>query len=149
KLCHLYLNGCAENRFPAPGRAKEYLETGLVAIHLAAYGELTHLPSNVMLFDGGGDVYSRILQLGEIAKKKSTFLLGPRQTGKSTLFRTQLQEAPSYSLLDAALFRSLSADQAMLRREILALKPRPHVVVIDEIQRLPDLLNEVHLMIEE
>lgn len=95
-------------------------------------------------------MYNRLIQLTEIINKKSILLLGPRQTGKSTLLRTQLGSAvPTYNLLDAALFARLNADPTMLRREVLAMRPKPDVVVIDEVQRVPELMNEAHILIEE
>jgi predicted AAA+ superfamily ATPase len=94
-------------------------------------------------------MYRRLLQLADIASKKSIFLLGPRQTGKSTLIRDCLPDAKVFNLLDMSIYRRLSADPSAMRRELLAMPNMPPVVVIDEIQRLPDLLNEVHLLIEE
>ena len=88
----------------------------------------------------------RLLDARSILKQRSCFLFGPRQTGKSTLIRQQLQEATTYNLLDQALFLRLSRQPGLIRE---ALQPDTKVVVIDEIQRLPALLNEVHLMIEE
>jgi predicted AAA+ superfamily ATPase len=92
---------------------------------------------------------SRVLKIPDISEKKSILLLGPRQTGKSTLLRQQAPEAPQWNLLDASVFRRLSADPTKLRTELLAISPRPELVVIDEVQRLPVLLDEVHLLIEE
>ncbi len=87
----------------------------------------------------------RRLQIAEVLAGKSCFLFGPRQTGKSTLIRQQLAGCPVYDLLDQALFLRLSRNPALIRE---ALTPETSLVVIDEIQKLPELLNEVHLMIE-
>ena len=73
------------------------------------------------------------------------FCFGPRQTGKSTLIRQQFAGLPTYSLLDQALFVRLSRNPAFIRE---ALADDTTVVVIDEIQKMPELLNEVQLMIE-
>ncbi len=94
-------------------------------------------------------MYSRSIQLSKIIDKKSVLLLGPRQTGKSTLIKTQLGSAPIYNLLDAGLYGRLSADPTSLRREVLAMRPSPKVVIIDEVQRLPELMNEAHILIED
>ena len=94
-------------------------------------------------------MYQRALQIADIAARKSVLLLGPRQTGKSTLLRAAFPSAPSYNLLDSSTYRSLSADPGRIVREVAALAPRPPVVVIDEVQRLPELLNEAHRLIEE
>jgi predicted AAA+ superfamily ATPase len=88
----------------------------------------------------------RALDLGALVAKKSHFLLGPRQTGKTTLLRHTLPEARVYDLLDAGLYLALSHRPSRLAEE---LGPKDKVVVIDEIQRLPELLNEVHRLIEE
>jgi len=88
----------------------------------------------------------RALDLGALVAKKSHFLLGPRQTGKTTLLRRALPEARVYDLLDAGMYLALSHRPSRLAEE---LGPKDKVVVIDEIQRLPELLNEVHRLIEE
>src|SRR3989344_1602010 len=88
----------------------------------------------------------RRLNLKTLLEKKSHFLLGPRQTGKSFLIRHTLKDARIYNLLDNEMFLSLSQNPERLAQEIT---PKDRVVVIDEIQRLPQLLNEVHRLIEE
>jgi len=89
----------------------------------------------------------RTLDLGSLLRKKSHFLLGPRQTGKTTLIRRTLPpRARVYDLLDSATFLALSHNPGRIAEE-LDLDTR--IVVIDEIQRLPELLNEVHRLIEE
>ena len=88
----------------------------------------------------------RFFDAPAVLTQRSCFLFGPRQTGKSTLVRQQLAGLPTYNLLDQALFVRLSREPGLIRE---ALTPETDVVVIDEIQRLPALLNEVHLMIEE
>ena len=88
----------------------------------------------------------RILDLGSRLKAKSHFLFGPRQTGKSTLIRHELPGARVYNLLESDLFLALSRRPSLLREE---LTERDSLVVIDEIQKLPELLDEVHLLVEE
>lgn len=78
----------------------------------------------------------------------SFFLFGLRGVGKSTWVRRQLPEAHRFDLLDEALYQSLLADPALFAAELRRLQPECWVVV-DEIQRLPALLNEVHRFIEE
>jgi predicted AAA+ superfamily ATPase len=78
--------------------------------------------------------------------KKSHFLFGPRQTGKTFLIRQLLPEVRRYDLLDNSVYLALSQRPGRLAEE---LAPRDKVVVIDEVQRLPLLLNEVHRLIEE
>jgi predicted AAA+ superfamily ATPase len=88
----------------------------------------------------------RLADLEVWSSRKSLFLFGPRQTGKTTLVRRQLSGARVYDLLDGAVYLALGQSPARLGEE---LGPRDALVVIDEIQRLPDLLNEVHRLIEE
>ena len=88
----------------------------------------------------------RFFDARAVLRQRSCFLFGPRQTGKSTLVCQQLAGLPTYNLLDQALFVRLARQPGLIRE---ALTPETEVVVIDEIQRLPALLNEVHLMIEE
>ena len=79
---------------------------------------------------------------------KSILLLGPRQTGKTWLLRHSLPDAPYYNLLHAETFLRLSTRPGSLREELLALRPQGPVV-IDEIQKLPILLDEIQAMIDE
>ena len=88
----------------------------------------------------------RILDLKSRLEAKSCFLFGPRQTGKSTLVRNSLPGVRIYNLLDGEVLLSLSHRPARLREEI---PEGSKLVVIDEIQKLPQLLDEVHLLIEE
>ncbi|PIR16506.1 MAG: ATPase [Deltaproteobacteria bacterium CG11_big_fil_rev_8_21_14_0_20_49_13] len=87
----------------------------------------------------------RILQLSDIIKEKSYFLFGPRQTGKSSLIKETLSKYTLYNLLDSHTLLSLSRSPERLGQELGENK----VVIIDEIQKLPSLLNEVHRLIEE
>ena len=79
---------------------------------------------------------------------QSCFLFGPRGTGKSTWLRHRLPDALFLDLLDPALHRSLSARPERLR-ELLAGSPAARTVVIDEVQRIPELLTVVHAVLEE
>src|SRR5574341_611618 len=94
----------------------------------------------------GPPVVSRALDLPELLRRKSHFLLGPRQTGKTFLVRHALQNARIYDLLDSSTYLSLSQNPGRLAEE---LSEPGRIVVLDEIQRLPELLNEVHRLIEE
>lgn len=85
-----------------------------------------------------------------IPRDNSFFLFGPRQTGKSTLIQSTFPEDSTlyYDLLKSEEYRRLSANPQLLREEVLHRRPGKQVVVIDEIQRIPDLLNEVHSLME-
>ncbi len=91
-------------------------------------------------------IIARYLDARELLGQRSCFLFGPRQTGKSTLIRQQLGDIRTYNLLDRTLFIRLSRNPALIRE---ALTPETKTIVIDEIQKMPALLNEVQLMIEE
>ena len=78
---------------------------------------------------------------------QSFFLFGPRGTGKSTLLREILPNALWIDLLSAAEFRRYSADPDRLE-ELIHGNPDASDVVIDEIQRIPELLNVVHRLLE-
>ena len=78
----------------------------------------------------------------------SFFLFGLRGVGKSTWIGEQLPDAHRFDLLDEGLYQGLLADPAPFAGELRRLDPGGWVVV-DEVQRLPGLLNEVHRFIEE
>jgi uncharacterized protein len=80
--------------------------------------------------------------------KSSFFLLGPRGTGKSTWIRQALPTAHRVDLLNEARYQAYLADPALFAAELRARK-RSTWVVVDEVQRLPALLNEVQRGIEE
>lgn len=80
--------------------------------------------------------------------KTSFFLLGPRGTGKSTWARGALPEAQLVDLLDEARYQTYLADPGSFSAE-LRVSSASGWVIVDEIQRLPSLLNEVHRSIED
>lgn len=88
----------------------------------------------------------RAIDIANILTKKSCFLFGPRQTGKSWLIRHTLKSYPTYNLLDSETYLKLNRSARRIREEISA---QDKIVIIDEIQKLPSLLDEVHLLIEE
>ena len=92
----------------------------------------------------------RIIDIHSRLKSKSLFLFGPRQTGKSSLIANQIQDDVklSWSLLNART-RRCQSDPEVLRDEIGTRGIRDGLVIIDEIQKVPELLDEVHLLIEE
>lgn len=85
-------------------------------------------------------MYHRILNLPLLLQKRSHFLFGPRGTGKSTLIEQTLPDAIVYDLLDASVFQRLLRDPTLISQES---EPKT-IVVIDEVQKLPELLDEVH-----
>lgn len=89
-------------------------------------------------------MYSRLI---EPPKEKSFFLLGPRGTGKTTWVKSKFKEALYLDLLEAELFNDLLANPQRL--ENLIPKDFNDWIIIDEVQRIPELLNEVHRLIEK
>lgn len=79
---------------------------------------------------------------------QSFFLFGPRGTGKSTWLQARLPDSLYLDLLEPPLHRRLTARPERLR-DILAGSPGARTVVIDEIQRVPELLPVVHAVLEE
>ncbi len=79
--------------------------------------------------------------------KQSFFLFGPRGTGKSTLVRRYFKDAIYLDLLDPEVFRTYSANPERLRERLLA-SGKTTTVIIDEIQKIPHLLDLVHILIE-
>ena len=91
----------------------------------------------------------RLLNLTDLLTRKSFFLFGPRATGKSTLIKRQLSEtATVIDLLDSRLYLRLLGSPHDLE-SIIDSGNKTDIVVIDEIQRIPELLNEVHRLIED
>lgn len=89
-------------------------------------------------------MYTRLLK----NPQQSAFVFGLRAIGKSTWARSRFPDAMHYDLLDSSLYWDLSRDPNRLYREV-SVKPAGSWIAIDEIQRVPALLNEVHRLIED
>ena len=85
-----------------------------------------------------------------LPNRQSIFLWGARQTGKSSYLKTNFNHAIYYDLLDTHEMLRFTRTPFLLREEILALteQERSQPVIIDEIQKVPALLNEIHWLIE-
>ena len=79
--------------------------------------------------------------------KESLFLWGARQTGKSTLLKALYPDSLWFDLLLSDVFERLQRSPSQLR-EIVVASQSNKPIVIDEIQKIPALLNEVHWLIE-
>ncbi|PIP08984.1 MAG: ATPase, partial [Syntrophobacteraceae bacterium CG23_combo_of_CG06-09_8_20_14_all_50_8] len=82
------------------------------------------------------------------APVQSFFLLGPRGTGKSTWLRAHFPNAYVIDLLSEETYQRLLANPGHFASELRSV-PTGRWVIVDEVQRLPNLLNEVHRFIEE
>lgn len=78
---------------------------------------------------------------------ESFFLWGARQTGKSTLLKKLFPRSLWFDLLQTDVFERFQRNPAQLREVIMATQPS-EPVVIDEIQKIPTLLDEIHWLIE-
>jgi len=87
-------------------------------------------------------MYRRLLEL----PKTSFFLFGPRATGKTTWLRQVLPEAHWVDLVPSEAFLRYLREPSLFRREVEAL-PKGGWVVVDEVQKVPALLDEVHALI--
>ncbi|MFN0057743.1 MAG: ATP-binding protein [Planctomycetota bacterium] len=79
--------------------------------------------------------------------RKSFFLFGPRGTGKSSWVRSAFPEAVYVDLLDSRTYQELLADPGKIATYLTPAK-QPQTIIIDEIQKVPALLDEVHRLIE-
>lgn len=81
---------------------------------------------------------------------RSAFLFGPRKTGKTTFLKKHFPHSIFYDLLNTDLYLELIKEPYLLRQEVQALtkKQLRYPIVIDEIQKIPMLLDEVHWLIE-
>jgi predicted AAA+ superfamily ATPase len=77
---------------------------------------------------------------------ESLFLWGGRQTGKSTLLKEKFPNALCFDLLLSDVFERFIRNPALLRETVLANSEKK-LIIIDEIQRIPELLNEIHWLI--
>lgn len=91
----------------------------------------------------------RILNI-ELPRKQSAFLWGPRKTGKSTYLKTKFPESIVYDFLKTDLFLEFTKNPSLLRQQLLAKSGDvlKHPIILDEVQKIPQILDEVHWLIE-
>jgi len=91
----------------------------------------------------------RILRI-TLPKRQSAFLWGPRKTGKSTYLRAAFPDSVTFDLLETDLMLDFARRPALLRERLLAAAPQRlrSPVILDEVQKVPALLDEVHWLIE-
>jgi predicted AAA+ superfamily ATPase len=83
-------------------------------------------------------------------KNQSFFLFGPRQTGKTWLLRNEFQPEQTlyYNLLLSEEYMRLNANPVLFREEVLNRNSQVTHIIVDEVQRVPALLNEIHNILE-
>jgi len=96
-------------------------------------------------------MYTRIQSLS-LSSQETCFLWGPRQTGKSTLLKMLFPQAMRYDLLLSTEYQRLLRDPSVIREECRAIgldsNSQQNPIIIDEIQKIPALLDEVHWLME-
>ncbi len=91
----------------------------------------------------------RMLRIN-LPKGKSAFLWGPRKTGKTTFLKEAFPNSLLYDMLQTDLFLDFIKRPYLLREQILSSTPRQlkEPIIIDEVQKIPQMLDEVHWLIE-
>ena len=96
-------------------------------------------------------MYQRILDL-QLSRSETCFLWGPRQTGKSTLLNTLYPDAKRYDLLLSDQYQRLLLRPSLIREECIAnnldADNQASPIIVDEVQKIPILLDEIHWLIE-
>ncbi|WP_447970037.1 ATP-binding protein [Nitrospira sp. M1] len=94
-------------------------------------------------------ILARLLTI-DLPSRQSAFLWGPRKTGKSTYLKSKFPDSVVFDFLQTDLFVEFSKRPALLRERLLAMdkamlrKP----IILDEVQKVPQILDEVHGLIE-
>jgi predicted AAA+ superfamily ATPase len=91
----------------------------------------------------------RILDI-KLPQKQSAFLWGPRKIGKTTYLKKHFPDSLIFDFLKTDFFIEVSKNPAILRERILAKdkKTLKHPIILDEVQKVPQVLDEVHWLIE-
>jgi predicted AAA+ superfamily ATPase len=95
-------------------------------------------------------MYKRALKIS-LPSRQSAFLWGARQTGKSTYLKSTFPDSYRIDLLRADVFSAYLKNPSLLRETLMALpdKQKKCPIIIDEVQKVPALLDEVHALIED
>ena len=93
-------------------------------------------------------MYPRTLNLKKLITENNIMLLGPRATGKSSLVKATVKADLVINLLSHKEFARFSSNPSLLSELAESLEKKA-TIFIDEVQKIPELLNEVHLLIEE
>lgn len=95
------------------------------------------------------EILQRRLNL-RLPKGRSAFLWGPRKTGKTTYLKQKFPHSLVYDFLRTDLFLEFSKTPSLLREQILAKEPKllQHPIILDEVQKVPQVLDEVQGLIE-
>lgn len=96
-------------------------------------------------------MYKRIQKIN-LSSQETCFLWGPRQTGKSNLLKALFPQAMRYDLLLSTEYQRLLREPNLIREQCLAAgldaNSQLDPIIIDEIQKIPALLDQVHWLME-
>src|SRR3989339_445697 len=93
----------------------------------------------------------RLLKI-DLPARQSAFLWGPRKTGKSTFLKDAFPDSLCFNFLDTDLRIEVGKRPAVLRERILTGENKSRLrlpIILDEVQKVPEVLDEVHRLIEE
>jgi len=95
------------------------------------------------------EIFQRLLAI-DLPQRQSTFLWGPRKTGKSTYLTTTFPNSLVFDFLKTDLFLDFAKRPALLREQLLAKDKDilKNPIILDEVQKVPQVLDEVHWLIE-
>jgi predicted AAA+ superfamily ATPase len=95
------------------------------------------------------EMVKRLLNI-DLPKGQSAFLWGPRKTGKSCFLKQSFPDSLVYDLLKTDLFIAYLKTPSLFREQLLAKHPDQlkHPIILDEVQKVPQILDEVHWLIE-
>ena len=85
-----------------------------------------------------------------LPERQSAFLWGPRKTGKSTYLRSKFPNSLVYDFLQTDLFLEFSKQPSLMRERLLAKNESvlQQPVILDEVQKVPEVLDEVHWLLD-
>ncbi len=86
----------------------------------------------------------------ELPKNQSAFLWGPRKTGKTTYLKSRFPFSIRYDFLETDLFLEFSKKPSLSREQLMAKdeKALSRPIILDEVQKIPQIMDEVHCLIE-
>jgi uncharacterized protein len=98
-------------------------------------------------------VFQRLLKIS-LPKGQSAFLWGPRKVGKSTFLKQQFPQSPRFDFLESDLYLEMLKSPSLLRSRVIAGLDAGAInpalpIILDEVQKVPAVLDEVHWLIEE
>ena len=91
----------------------------------------------------------RILNI-DLPSRQSAFLWGARKTGKTTYLKMKFSHSLVYDFLQTDMFLEFSKKPSLLREQLLTKSDETlsHPIILDEVQKIPKILDEVHWLIE-